>query len=653
MNEAIKILPVRIKGHQLYQRFASFFSRIYSTELNPLYQLGTIAVFLFTVAVISGFYVFLFYNIDPLHAYDSVQKISTNFFNDWMRTVHRYSSDLLVIFILLHLIHTLITGKFKRMLSWISGVISFLVVLLIGVTGFLLVWDQKAKLVGFLTARFFSGLPIFDASIAGAFLLNDLETIGGFFRVALFGHIFFSVLTVIILWIHVMKISKPKIFPSRLLMIYVLAAVAVISIVFPVKSDSPAQQTFLPVETTFDWYYYFGYYLLKLFSVRVNWMILIGSGLLLSIIPHVLKRKQRPPALIDLDKCDSCNLCSYDCPYDAIDMLIYKGERKAILNPAKCVSCGICIGSCREHAITMPGFPEINRNSLEQKNDLTVLSCEYFKEFDIPSGLQYEHLKVPCIGSVLAKDVQAIAQNRSKAVAMLSCEDCYYRKGKTWAILRFLRKRPPVFSKKINVSNVKLFTISQYKPELLKGFVEAAGKTNTAVQENKFQYKDYFRINHVLSAGIMTGFFLLMIPLSSTVVRFYDKNEKTLIVNMKYVSAPTEFEKIQSEEKHMQSKIPVVKKRSPVKLEITSAKDGKLLYEKEFTPRGWRQDIAMFIYTELKLKEDEINVYLTETAFTDKKQSLEHVTMERGDGIFIILKDGKLAKATKESKPVK
>lgn len=650
MNEIVKIPAIRTKGHQLYQRFASFFSRIYSTGLNPLYHLGGIAIFLFTVAVVSGIYVFLFYNVDPLHAYDSVENISSNFFNTRMRTVHRYSSDLLVIFILLHLIHTLITGKFKRMVSWISGVISFLVVLFIGITGFLLVWDQKAKLVGFLTARFFSGIPIFDPAIASAFLLNDLELIGGFFRVSLFGHIFFSVLTVIILWVHVMKIAKPKIFPPRTLMIYVLIAITVIAIIFPVKSDAPAQQSFLPVETTFDWYYYFGYYLLKLFSVRVNWMILIGSGLLLTIIPYALKRKARPPAVIDLDKCDSCNLCSYDCPYDAIDMLIHNGERKAILNPDKCVSCGICIGSCREHAITMPGFSVIEKAGLEQKNDLTIFSCEYFKGPVLPAGLKSEHIKVSCVGSVLAKDVQEIVQHRSKAVALLSCEDCYYRQGKNWAVLRFLRKRPPVFSKKINVSNVKLMTISHYKPELLKKFVETVSTTENPSAENKFRYNDYFHINHALSGAIMIAFFLLMIPLSSTVVRFYDKNEKTLVVSMKYVSAPTEYEKTLSEEKHMQSKIPVVKKRSPVKLEIISAEDGSKLFEKEFTARGWRQDIAMFIYTEMKLKAGAVNIYLTETASPDKKQSLENVSLEKGDGTFIILKDGKLTKATKELK---
>ncbi|HLF45634.1 MAG TPA: cytochrome b N-terminal domain-containing protein, partial [Chitinophagaceae bacterium] len=259
-NETAQPAPQEhTRGHLLFQKFSSSFGKIYSTDLNPLYHLGDMAILLFSIACISGIYIFIFYNVNPRHAWDSVEAISSNYFNGWMRSIHRYSSDLLIIFILLHLIYALVSGKFKRLVSWISGVISFLIVILIGVTGYILVWDQKAKLTGYLTAKFFSGLPVFDPSIAGAFLLNDLNVVGGFFKVALFGHIVFSLITIIVIWIHVLRISNPKIFPPKKLILYAAIALGIISLLFPVKSDPPAQVTNLPVNTTFDWYYYFGY----------------------------------------------------------------------------------------------------------------------------------------------------------------------------------------------------------------------------------------------------------------------------------------------------------------------------------------------------------------------------------------------------------
>jgi quinol-cytochrome oxidoreductase complex cytochrome b subunit len=119
-NNTASNVVVRNKGHQMYQKFSSWLGRIYSTELNPMYHLGGITVLMFTIACISGIYVFIFYDINPRQAWESVEAMSSNYFNGWMRNIHRYSSDLLVVFTLMHLVHTLITSKFKRLLSWIK-----------------------------------------------------------------------------------------------------------------------------------------------------------------------------------------------------------------------------------------------------------------------------------------------------------------------------------------------------------------------------------------------------------------------------------------------------------------------------------------------------------------------------------------------------
>ena len=517
-----------------------------------------------------------------------------------------------------------------------------MIVILIGVTGYILVWDQKAKLTGYLTARLFSGLPVFDPSIAGAFLLNDLNAVGGFFKVALFGHIAFSLITLIVIWIHVLRISKPRIFPPKKLVVYTVIALSIVSLLFPVKSDPPAQASNLPVHTTFDWYYYFGYYLMKLFSVNQNWIIITGSGLLLCIIPFIFKRKNSPPVHIDLDKCDACNLCSYDCPYEAIDMLIKDGKRKAILSPDKCVGCTICIGSCAEHAISHPQFPQLKLHP-QSKADITLFSCSYFPVPELPEGLNIVQYKVPCLGSVMPKDVQQILENSSEKVALLGCEDCYYRLGKTWAIKRFMRMRAPSFSKKYDASKLQLFTLTQYSKEKLLAFFKRTAAND--IRQNQLAVADHEKTHPFLSVLILTAFFALMVPLSSTVVRFFNPEEKTLIVNFKYISSPQEYEQSTSQAKHMQAQVPVVKKRSPVRLRVYSAGSKSLLYEKEYTARGLRQDIAMFIYTQLVLTEDVVDVELTETAFPEKQYRLNGVRLKKGDGTFVVFKDEDLAVA--------
>src|SRR5690606_39544330 len=141
-------------------------------------------------------------------------------------------------------------------------------------------------------------------------------------------------------------------------------------------------------------------------------IIITASGLLLCIIPFIFIRKNSPLVHIDLDKCDACNLCSYDCPYEAIDMLIKDGKRKAILSPDKCVGCTICIGSCAEHAISHPQFPQLKLHP-QSKADITLFSCSYFPVPELPEGLNIVQYKVPCLGSVMPKDVQQILENSS------------------------------------------------------------------------------------------------------------------------------------------------------------------------------------------------------------------------------------------------
>ncbi len=634
---------MRIKNnHWLFQRSAGIFSKVYSSRLNPLYHLGDIAILMFIVACVSGVYLFFFYDVNPANAYESVESISSNWFNAAIRSMHRYSSDLLVVFIALHFLQTLITGKYKRILSWVSGIVSLIIVLVIGVTGFILVWDEKGKLVGYLTAKFFTALPIFDPSIAGSFISNNIDYIGGFFKVSLFGHIFFSIFLVIVLWLHVMRIAKPKVFSPRPIWIYSGIALLLICFVFPVKSDPSAQERFIPYNTTFDWYYLFGYSLMKVMSVPMNWAAMIVSGVCFALVPFIFREKKAEPATIDLEKCDGCNRCSEDCPYGAIDMLIRDGKRKAILDAEKCISCGICVASCKDRAIAMPGLPDFNIMNLNNKKKLTVVSCSQFAEVKIPDGITCDKQKVTCLGDLHMKDVGQMLDEKSEGVLLLGCEDCYYRLGRNLAIKRLNRERPPAFSKKLSLNRVQLITTNHYSESAVKDFVSSLPANNTDAEKAKLKILDYFKPNHLVAVLIFCAFFLAVPLLSSTNVSFFNKNENLLVLNFKYISSPTEFHEASgNQQRQMQSLKPVVKRRSPIKIIVTGSNNNKL-FEKEFAPRGLRQDISIFVYSEIATTDSVVNIQLSETAFADKTLVLKSVALSATDGTIISFADGQL-----------
>ncbi|MDO8368268.1 MAG: 4Fe-4S binding protein [Saprospiraceae bacterium] len=635
-------------GYLYFQKFAGKFSPVFSAKFNPLYHLGDIAIFMFVVALVSGIYLFLFYTVDPVHSYQSVEALSRQWVGGIMRSIHRYSSDLLVIFIVLHFLQMLLAGKYGRQLSWVSGVVSFLTVILIGVTGFVLVWDEKAKMLGILTAKFLAASPLFDSSLTGAFLLNDLATVGGFFRVAVFGHIFLSLFTGILLWVHLARLSSPKLLPPKPVMLYTGVAMILVCLIFPVVSDPPAQNVILPTQTTFDWYYFFGYYFMKILSPGGNWLLLFGSGALLALLPYFLRKKTLPPPVIDLDKCDGCDQCIKDCPYAAIDLLPqfgepYQGESKAILDPSKCVGCLICVASCKEFAILSPIVGTTASAVLAQKQDLVIFKCR-FSEVERPSGLDVEVIEVPCIGDVHPEEVDLLLKNRANGVAFVSCEECYYRFGREWEEKRLGRNRRPVFARRSSLQRVRVFAGVQKIEMALRQFADHLKSVDDKKSENKLSIVGQYRPRH-LAAGLITlAFFVLMPFFSNPIVRFYNPENRIVIVNFHYISSATEYEQASTNSAtHMKPTQPMVKHRSPVMLNLYD-KDHQLFYSKEFKPRGLRQDIAIFVFDEIKTGKSQVDVELVETAFPDKKLTLDNVPVSSTDGTVIILREGKLEK---------
>jgi len=202
-----------------FQRLSYLFSRFFSSRLNPLYHLGAIAVFLLVIDTLSGVYLFFFYSIDPQSSHASVEAISNSFLGNIMRGIHRYSSDALILTTIAHMLHVIITDRFRmfRWVAWVSCVATLLIFLAIGVSGYILVWDTRAQLVGLLTAKFFSFLPVFGDVLMSAFLNTDLKYLGGLFRILLFAHIALTILIVFTLWVHVMRNARPRLIPPKFL----------------------------------------------------------------------------------------------------------------------------------------------------------------------------------------------------------------------------------------------------------------------------------------------------------------------------------------------------------------------------------------------------------------------------------------------------
>ncbi len=112
-----------------------------------VYCFGGLTFFLFTLLILTGIFLTMYYVPTPDHAYDSVRFISEELtFGSMVRGIHHWSASGIVIMVVLHMLRVYLHGAYKnpRELNWMAGVLLLMIVLGFGFTGYLLPWDQKA-----------------------------------------------------------------------------------------------------------------------------------------------------------------------------------------------------------------------------------------------------------------------------------------------------------------------------------------------------------------------------------------------------------------------------------------------------------------------------------------------------------------------------
>ena len=109
------------------------------------YYMGGVALFLFIVQVVTGILLVLYYRPGQESAFESVRFITTKVRFGWLiRSVHSWSSNLMVFIVFIHMFSTFFTKSFKkpRELTWLTGFVLLALVMGFGFTGYLLPWNE-------------------------------------------------------------------------------------------------------------------------------------------------------------------------------------------------------------------------------------------------------------------------------------------------------------------------------------------------------------------------------------------------------------------------------------------------------------------------------------------------------------------------------
>ena len=136
---------------------------------NWFYTLGSATLFAFVSQAVTGVFLAMYYEPDVSRAYDSAAYITHEvFLGELVRGMHRWGSTVMIILIFLHMARTFIFGAYKypRELQWIIGVVLLVLTLIMGLTGYLLPFDQRSYWATIVAVNLNSSAPVIGPYLA-------------------------------------------------------------------------------------------------------------------------------------------------------------------------------------------------------------------------------------------------------------------------------------------------------------------------------------------------------------------------------------------------------------------------------------------------------------------------------------------------------
>ncbi len=459
-------------------------SRVFPASWNPLLNLGALGFFFYWIITVSGIYVYIFFDTGVTNAYSSIEYMTHEqwYLAGIMRSLHRYASDGLIIVMMTHLVREFSRDRYRgvRWFSWVTGVPIMIMVFIAGISGYWLVWDQLAQYVAIVSTEWLDLLPIFGEPIARNFMSPEaLES--RFFTLMIFMHIAIPLIALTILWIHLQRVTKPRINPPRGLALSVFASLMVLSLVHPALSQPPADLSIVPGTVGLDWFYLPLFPLLQTLPASVTW----GSGLCLLVImvamPWLPPLKRARPAVVDLANCNGCSRCFNDCPYNAIAMVARSDgtafEREPVVDPDYCVSCGLCAGSCptsmpfRRMSGLAPGIDmpdrtiaglrdrvEVEASRLTGTDRIMVFGCDHGPALSNVESPSVGVVPLTCIGQLPPAFVDfVLSRDLADGVMLTGCREnsCHARFGIGWTKQRFAGDRDPHLRARVDRGRLK------------------------------------------------------------------------------------------------------------------------------------------------------------------------------------------------------
>ena len=254
--------------------------------------LGGTPAYLFVVQIVTGILLAFYYEPAPATAYDSVRYVTEEAAYGWfVRGLHKWAATLMVAAVVLHQMRVYFTGAYRkpREINWMIGMCLLMCTLVVGFTGYSLVYEQLSYWGATVGANIADNVPVVGGLAKRMLLAGDVYDERTLSRFFILHAAVLPVAMLVLIGLHVTLIrlqgvtefhfadedrSKSGHFPffpdhlmSELIIGLVLMVVlSVLATVLPATMGPRADPFSTPEVIKPEWFFYVAFRWLKLFS---------------------------------------------------------------------------------------------------------------------------------------------------------------------------------------------------------------------------------------------------------------------------------------------------------------------------------------------------------------------------------------------------
>jgi len=307
-----------------FQKFVEINERIFIKEPIPLhmkkwfYCMGATPLILFGFQLVTGILLTFYFVPSPEMAYESVRHITEDVrFGFWIRGIHRWGSNLMIIALLLHMTRVFFTRAYQkpREINWMIGVALFMLTLTFAFTGYSLTYNQLSYWATTVGTNMIREVPLVGEWLflflrggedVSANTLTRFYTI----HIGFLPPILILLIALHILILRIQGVSEPEGYPKGhysfyphhfykiiIATLFLLTLLTTLSVIYPPGLGEPANPAVTPPHIKPEWYFFPVYRFLKLVPLRVGIfsvaLFLVGMTFWPFIEPWIAREKRR------------------------------------------------------------------------------------------------------------------------------------------------------------------------------------------------------------------------------------------------------------------------------------------------------------------------------------------------------------------------